>query len=104
MEAQQRENDEGQNERRKLAEGMGAVAEQMQAAKKAAEGKIRYFRWENVEIKTLTGAPLWTRMWVSDEDPVTVVAKAPEVFKCDVCAKEFDKKQKLLLHARFHKI
>lgn len=94
--------EEGAVEKRKTAEGMSTMYEQQRAAARAKEGRIRSFRWEPVEIKTVNGVSFLTRMWVSDEEPAGITAKIAECFACEVCSKVFDKKQKLLLHARFH--
>jgi hypothetical protein len=100
----QAENDEAPTERRKLAEGMGVIMEQQRCVQKAMDYRIRSFRYEDVQIETLDGQLLTAKMWVSDKEPNGIATKIQEVFKCDVCSKEFDKKQKLLLHARFHKV
>lgn len=97
-------NESAVTDKRRANDGSNVVQEQQQAASRAGDYRIRSFRQANVTIETLSGEKLVTRMWVSDEEPVGVAQKkVAETFKCEVCSKEFDKRQKMLLHARFHK-
>lgn len=103
IQSSQKGNDDNPSDKRKASDGTNVIQEQQKAVQRAMDYKIRSFRHEDVVIETSSGGAFTTKMWVSNEEPVGVAAKVAEVFKCQVCSKEFDKKQKLLLHARFHK-
>lgn len=90
-------------DKKRGAEGASVLQEQHRAVEEAMNKTIRTFRQESVLISTANNEQLAVRMWVSDQEPPTPTKKKMEVFRCDVCGKEFDKNQKLLLHARFHK-
>lgn len=90
-------------DRRRTGDESAVMREQHRAAEKAGSCSTRSFRREEVVIETVHGERLRTRMWVSDQEPTGVAQKVADVFRCEVCGKEFDKKQKMLLHARFHK-
>lgn len=84
-------------------EGAAVIKEQKKAIDELKHCKIRNFRLENIEIKTIYDEKLFTKMWVSDEEPAVYQERIAEIFKCEICNREFDKRQKMLLHARFHK-
>jgi len=90
------------NDKRRHVEAFELIAKQQKAAAEAGEYSIRTFRKEFVRIKTISGEELVTGMWVSDSPSVGIRPKDVEVFVCKECGKEFDKRQKMLLHARYH--
>ncbi len=64
----------------------------------------RTFKLEDVEIETLYGEKILVKMWVSNNKLCENTIKVhTEIFKCEKCSKEFDRRQKMLLHSRFHK-
>lgn len=94
--------EQSQGDKKKANEGVSVISEQQKAVREAMNAPLRRFRLEPVSIDTLSGQPLVTKMWVTDETYVKVQKKEKETYKCEVCAKTFDKRQKMLLHARFH--
>lgn len=94
--------DQSQGDKKKINDGFSVMAEQQQALENAKNTQIRTFRLETVTIDTLSGQPLLTKMWVTDEQLQTSQKKEKDGFKCEYCDKIFDKRQKMLLHSRFH--
>ncbi|KAI5148247.1 hypothetical protein ENBRE01_0207 [Enteropsectra breve] len=90
-------------EKRKVMDSSAMINEQHEAAMKYRNMEVRKYREEIVEIETSSGEILKTKMWVTEGKPKADAKKEIEIFVCDVCKKEFDKRQKLLLHARYHK-
>lgn len=100
--ASQQKNEQSQIDKKKANEGYSVLAEQQKAVSEAMNGIIRPFRHEMVCIDTLSGQPLMTRMWVSTEIYTKREKREKEHYKCEHCGKIFDKRQKMLLHSRFH--
>lgn len=76
--------------------------EQSNAVSKMKDYKVRRFRQETVVIETIGRTPLYTKLWITDENLATTSRKEEEAFKCLICTKKFDKKQKLISHQRIH--
>jgi hypothetical protein len=89
-------------DKKKIAEGTSVISEQQQALEEAKKATLRTFRLETVTIDTLSGQPLVTKMWVTDNEHLKTQKKEKEIYKCEYCEKTFDKRQKMLLHSRFH--
>ncbi|ELA41308.1 uncharacterized protein VICG_01681 [Vittaforma corneae ATCC 50505] len=94
--------EQSQGDKKRTNEGVSVILEQQKAVEEAMNAPLRRFRLEPVSIDTLSGQPLVTKMWVTDEAYLKTQKKEKEVYKCEVCNKTFDKRQKMLLHARFH--
>lgn len=89
-------------EKKKINEEISVIAEQTRIIEKLKNKPIRKFKQEIVSIETISGEPLTTKMWVAEEPLSEFSRKEKELFECEICQKKFDKKQKMLLHARFH--
>ncbi|KAM0680017.1 hypothetical protein GINT2_001704 [Glugoides intestinalis] len=98
----QQKSDQSQIDKKKASDGYSVILEQQKAVSEAMKGIIRPFRLETVFIDTLSGQPLMTKMWVSTEIYTKREKRAKEHYKCEHCGKIFDKRQKMLLHSRFH--
>lgn len=99
----QQRNEQNSVEKKKTNDGFNVLADQMKAVEEAKAFPLRKFRLETVTIDTVSGEPLYTKMWVTDQEFVKMNKKEKELYKCEICDKAFDKRQKMLLHARFHK-
>lgn len=93
---------EQSQDRKKVNEAASVIAEQQKAAEASRAMPLRTFRLETVTIDTISGQPLVTKMWATNEEQQRVQKKEKEIYKCEFCEKTFDKRQKMLLHARFH--
>lgn len=89
-------------EKKKASEEISVLSEQANAVKRLMGIPIRRFRLENVVIDTVSGEPLMAKMWVTEDEPPKLLKKEKKIFECDFCHKTFDKRHKMLLHARFH--
>lgn len=99
----QQRNEQSAIEKKKINDGFNVLKEQMKAVEEIKMAPLRKFRLEVVSIETLSGEPLLTEMWVTDDEFIKGSTKEKEVYKCEICEKAFDKRQKMLLHARFHR-
>ena len=93
------------SERRRQGEGVNVIQAQRKAVEEAAGCDMRRFKPGTAALTNAYGEKISVDVWVSDKPPLGPQARARvrEMFKCEVCGKEFDKKQKMLLHSRFHK-
>ena len=99
----QQRNEQNSGEKKKLNDGFNVIIDQIKAIDELKQVPLRNFRLETISIDTLSGEPLYTKMWVTDQEFVKSSKREKEVYKCEICDKAFDKRQKMLLHARFHK-
>lgn len=100
----QQKNEQSSVEKKKLNDGFNVLADQMKAVEEIKDFPLRKFKLETVCIDTVSGEPLFTKMWITDQEFVkTNTKKEKDIYKCEICDKTFDKRQKMLLHARFHK-
>lgn len=89
-------------ERRRASEDISVLSEQIKAIERLKGVPVRHFRLESVMIDTVSGEPLTAKMWVTEDEPPRPLKKEKERFECEFCHKVFDKRHKMLLHARFH--
>ena len=100
---QANERNEHTSEKKRINDGVSVILDQMKAVEGYKLVPLRKFRLETVCIDTLTNTPLYTKMWVTEDEFVKGDEKEKESYKCEICEKSFDKRQKMLLHQRFHK-
>lgn len=102
LQSSPQKNEQSQTDKKKSNEGQTVIIEQQNAVKLAKKGTLRRFKLETVTMDTLSGNPLVTKMWVTDDEYVKTQKREKEIYRCEFCDKEFDKRQKMLLHSRFH--
>lgn len=102
--SQPKNNDSTSMERKRSSDSPNILEEQRAALAPLMGIEVRRFRRENVSIPSISGETIIKSIWATDCEPsAPLPTAASETFKCETCGKEFDKRQKLLLHSRFHK-
>lgn len=89
-------------ERKRTGEDISVLSEQIKAVEHLRSIPVRHFSLKLVEIDTVSGEPVTVKMWVTEDDPPKPSKRERETFECGFCHKIFDRRHKMLLHARFH--